>query len=104
VGILAEVGIHLEEEEIESLAGGRQVVGKASLASREVHPVHLGMEGWEAFHVRLEEGSFPVAYRAYLALEAYRMVAVGDLLKLVQLNVWINDRPLPPGKANGGGG
>ncbi len=42
--ILAEVGIHLEEEEIESLAGDRQVVGRASLASLEVHPVHLGTE------------------------------------------------------------
>jgi hypothetical protein len=45
-----------------------------------------------------------VAYRAYLASEAYQMVAAGDLLKLVYLNDLINARPLPPGKANGGGG
>jgi hypothetical protein len=48
VGILAEVGIHLEEEEIENLAGDRQVMGKASLAfpeaHPEAHPVHLGKE------------------------------------------------------------
>ncbi len=45
-----------------------------------------------------------MAYQAYLALEANQMVAGGDLLNLVQLSDLINDRALPPGKANGGGG